>query len=62
MALGLGEVRNEDCLAMARSKGDLIEYSIGDELHANPADPLRPRHKHMYLKLTMTVLQACIVL
>ena len=32
------------------TKGDLLEFSIGDELHASPADPLRTRHKHFYLK------------
>ena len=35
---------------MAMTKGDLLEFSIGDELHASPADPLRTRHKHFYLK------------
>ena len=49
-ALAVDEVSNEDVLAMARSKGDLLEYSIGDEVHPSPADPNRPRHKHYYLK------------
>lgn len=49
-ALGVNEVSNEAVLAMAMTKGDLLEFSIGDELHASPADPLRTRHKHFYLK------------
>ena len=48
-ALGVDEVTNEQVLAMARTKGVLIEYSIGDEVHPSPADPNRPRHKHYYL-------------
>ena len=28
----------------------LIEYSIGNELHSEPANPLRSHHKHAYLK------------
>ena len=48
-ALEVDEVSNEDCLRMAQAKGLLIEFSIGDEVHANPADPLRSRHKHMYV-------------
>ena len=45
-ALSIDEVTNEQVLAMARQRGQLVEYSIGDELHATPADPTRPRHKH----------------
>jgi hypothetical protein len=48
-ALAVDEVSNEQVLTMARTRGDLIEYSIGDELHPTPADPNRPRHKHYYL-------------
>ena len=48
-ALGIDEITNEQVLAMARSKGELIEFSIGDEVHPTPADPNRPRHKHYYL-------------
>lgn len=48
-ALGVDEVSNEDVLAMARSRGTLIEWSIGDEVHPTPADPIRPRHKHYFL-------------
>ena len=49
-ALAIGEVSNEAFLGMARSKGDLLEYSIGEEVHPTPADATRPRHKHAYLK------------
>lgn len=49
-ALAVDEISNEDVLRMARSRGDLLEYSIGDEVHPSPADPQRPRHKHYYLK------------
>ena len=49
-ALAVDEISNEDVLAMARTKGELVEYSIGDEIHPQPADPNRPRHKHYYLK------------
>ena len=49
-ALGVNEVTNEQVLEMARTKGDLIEYSIGDEVHPSPADRQKPRHKHFYLK------------
>jgi len=49
-ALGVDEVSNEAVLHMAQSKGALMEYSIGDEVHPNPADQSRPRHKHFYLK------------
>ena len=49
-ALGVDEVSNEAVLAMARTKGELLEFSIGDEIHPTPADPQRPRHKHFYLK------------
>ena len=49
-ALGVNELSNDAVLIMARTKGDLLEYSIGDEVHPRPADPLRPRHKHFYLK------------
>lgn len=45
-----GEVTNERMLALAASVGELEEFSIGDELHGNPANPIRSRHKHMYVK------------
>ena len=48
-ALGVDEVANEQVLLMAQARGTLVEWSIGDELHATPADPNRPRHKHFYL-------------
>lgn len=48
-ALGVNEVSNEQVLVMARARGELVEWSIGDELHPSPADPGRPRHKHFYL-------------
>lgn len=48
--LAIGEVSNERMLATARSIGELEEFSIGDEIHTNPTDPNRPRHKHMYVK------------
>ena len=48
-ALAVNEVTNEQVLEMARRRGSLVEYSIGDELHPTPADPNRPRHKHFYL-------------
>ena len=47
--LGVDEVTNEQVLAMARSRGTLVEYSIGDEVHPAPTDPMRPRHKHFFL-------------
>ena len=49
-ALAVNEVTNEQVLDMAKMKGDLIEFSIGDEIHPTPADPQKPRHKHFYLK------------
>ena len=49
-ALGVGEVPNEAVLAMAKRRGNLIEFSIGNEVHARPADPARPHHKHFYLR------------
>ena len=54
-ALEVNEVSNEDVLAMARTRGNLLEYSIGDELHPQPADPTRPRHKHFYLKYEVAI-------
>ena len=48
-ALAPDEVTNEQVLAMARGRGTLTEWSIGDEVHPDPADPARPRHKHHYL-------------
>ena len=48
-ALAPDEVTNEQVLAMARARGTLTEWSIGDEVHPQPADPARPRHKHYYL-------------
>ena len=52
-ALEVNEVSNEQVLAMAQMRGTLIEYSIGDELHPEPADPPRPRHKHFYLRVAV---------
>ena len=43
-ALAPDEVTNEQVLAMARARGTLTEWSIGDEVHPQPADPARPRH------------------
>ena len=34
---------------MAQTKGHLLEFSIGDEIHPSPADPNKPRHKHYFL-------------
>lgn len=48
--LGVDEVTNTQVLAMVQTKGTLVEYSIGDEVHPQPASPLRPRHKHIYVK------------
>jgi len=48
-ALEVDEISNEAVLAMARTRGQLIEWSIGDEIHPSPADPSRPRHKHYFL-------------
>ena len=44
--LAIGEVTNQQMLTLARSRGELEEFSIGDEIHSSPADPSRPRHKH----------------
>ena len=40
-ALAVDEISNEQVLALARTLGVLIEWSIGDELHPTPADPNR---------------------
>ena len=54
-ALGDNEVSNEQVLAMAKQRGTLVEWSIGDELHPTPADPNRRRHKHFYLHYLIPV-------
>lgn len=32
------------------TRGGLLEYGIGEELHSQPADPSRPHHFHAYFK------------
>ena len=48
-ALEVNELTNEQVYAMAQTRGVLIEWSIGDELHSTPTEPNRPRHKHFFL-------------
>ena len=48
-ALGVDEITNEQVLAMARTLGTLVEFSIDDELHPSPAASHGPRHKQFYL-------------
>jgi len=48
-SLAVDEISNEQVLAMAMTRGELVEFSIGDELHPTPSDPNRPRHKHYFL-------------
>ena len=48
-ALAVDEVSNESVLAMACTRGTLIEWSIGDEVHPYPTDANLPRHKHFFL-------------
>ena len=49
-ALYPGELSNEQLLQFARTKGELVKHSIGNELHESPADPQQTHHKHAYLK------------
>ena len=48
-ALHVGEISNEQVVAMAHTRGVLIEWSVGNEVHPEPADPNKPNHKHFYL-------------
>jgi len=48
-ALGRGELSNEDVLSQLTVKRGVREYCIGNELHADPADPLLDEHKHVYV-------------
>ena len=59
-ALGVGELSNEAVLAMAKRRGNLIEFSIGNEVHATPANPARPHHKHFYLRYEKPINHASI--
>ena len=49
------ELTNDGLLQFARTKGTLLEYSIGNELHTDPADPLRIHHKHAFLKYSKPI-------
>jgi hypothetical protein len=53
-ALYDGELSHDQLLAAARrwasTRHGLREYVIGQELHSQPADPLRAKHMHAYLK------------
>lgn len=48
-SLGVDEISNEEMLAMLKRKGEIVEYSIGDEVHTSPSNPNRPRHKHAFV-------------
>ena len=54
-ALGEDEVTNEQVLQMLETRGTVVEYSIGGEVHPTPADPQRPRHKHAYVKYLLPI-------
>ena len=65
MAIVIGEVPNEAVLAMAKRRGNLIEFSIGNEVHATPANPasllpMRPLHSKSFLQVVANTTRSCI--
>ena len=54
-ALEPDEMSNEEVLQFAQTVGNVEEYSIGDEMHAEPANPARSHHKHAYIKYSRAI-------